>query len=92
MLRQRLLADEAVRELISRRAYEIYEQRGSQPGHEIEHWVEAENEIAAHLIAGQGQNLGISGPNLHSESKETLAGRTSRETGASTPERRKAAG
>ena len=58
-LRQRLLTDQAVREVISRRAYELYEQRGCQPGHEIEHWLEAENEIAAYLIAGKGENLGI---------------------------------
>lgn len=32
---------------IRRRAYEIYLQRGAQPGHELEHWLEAERELAA---------------------------------------------
>jgi len=54
-VRQRLLADEAVREVINRRAYQIYEQSGSQPGHDIEHWLKAENEIVAHLMAGHAQ-------------------------------------
>ncbi|MBV9574247.1 MAG: DUF2934 domain-containing protein [Acidobacteriales bacterium] len=32
---------------ISRRAYEIYEQRGGEPGHEREDWLRAEREILA---------------------------------------------
>lgn len=30
---------------IARRAYEIYEKRGHQPGHEVEDWLQAEREI-----------------------------------------------
>jgi hypothetical protein len=54
-VRQRLLADEAVREVITRRAYQIYEQAGSEPGHDIEHWLKAENEVVAYLMAGHAQ-------------------------------------
>ena len=34
-------------EEIRRRAYELWEQRGHEPGHENEHWLIAEQEIAA---------------------------------------------
>jgi Protein of unknown function (DUF2934) len=34
------------REEIERRAYEIYEQRGRENGHELEHWLEAEQEVS----------------------------------------------
>ena len=33
--------------LIQRRAYELYEQRGRMPGHEIEDWYQAEREVLA---------------------------------------------
>ena len=49
-LRSRLLKDEIVQEMISRRAYEIYQMRGSQPGHDAENWFRAENEILTVLI------------------------------------------
>lgn len=32
---------------ISRRAYEIYLERGAQPGHELEDWLQAERELTA---------------------------------------------
>jgi Protein of unknown function (DUF2934) len=35
------------REEIERRAYEIYEQRGREEGHALEHWVIAEQQCAA---------------------------------------------
>jgi len=35
------------REEIERRAYEIYEQRGREEGHALEHWVIAEQECAS---------------------------------------------
>ena len=31
---------------ISRRAHEIWLERGSEPGHELDHWLEAERELA----------------------------------------------
>ena len=34
-------------ERISRRAYEIAERRGFEPGHEIEDWLQAERELEA---------------------------------------------
>src|SRR5215216_3556411 len=49
-LRQRLLRDERVQELISRRAYEIYVMRGGQPGGEAHDWFQAESEILSILI------------------------------------------
>jgi Protein of unknown function (DUF2934) len=30
---------------IARRAYELYEQRGREPGHELEDWLQAEHEV-----------------------------------------------
>jgi Protein of unknown function (DUF2934) len=32
---------------IRRRAYELYEQRGSNDGHEVSDWLQAESELAA---------------------------------------------
>lgn len=94
ILRERLLADDAVREVIARRAYEIYEELGSQPGDELEHWLEAENEILAYLIAGQSERVGISTPSLTQPAlKEAVAGQTaSSDTDPGRSGRRKAAG
>ncbi len=39
---------ESIRELqeqIRRRAYELYEQRGKEDGHELDDWLQAESEI-----------------------------------------------
>jgi len=35
-----------VKHKIQMRAYQLYEARGSQPGHELEDWVQAETEVA----------------------------------------------
>jgi hypothetical protein len=59
-LRERLLSDEALRASISLRAYEIYEQRGCEPGCELEDWLQAENEMLSPLIEGEIQNVGES--------------------------------
>jgi hypothetical protein len=32
-------------ETVARRAYAIYEKQGSQPGHEVTHWLEAEVQL-----------------------------------------------
>ncbi len=32
-------------ESISRLAHSIYEKQGSQPGHEVKHWLEAESQL-----------------------------------------------
>src|SRR5882724_4025739 len=34
-----------VRERIARRAYDLYQQDGNQPGHDLRHWLQAESEI-----------------------------------------------
>ena len=34
-------------ERIRQRAYEIYQARGSEDGHDLDHWLEAESEIRA---------------------------------------------
>ena len=44
------LRDELV-QCVSRQAYEFYEQRGSEPGHDIEDWLEAER-----LVLEQAQH------------------------------------
>jgi len=36
---------EKLQERIQQRAYELYEARGSEPGHEVEDWTKAEAEI-----------------------------------------------
>ncbi len=54
-LRERLLSDEALRTSISLRAYEIYEQRGCEPGCELEDWLQAENEMLSPLIEDELQ-------------------------------------
>ena len=36
-----------LRERITRRAYELYQSRGGEPGHELEDWLQAESEILA---------------------------------------------
>lgn len=52
---ERLLGDEVVRASISLRAYEIYEQRGCEPGCELEDWLQAENEMLPLLIEDELQ-------------------------------------
>ena len=37
-------------EQIRRRAYELYLERGEQPGHELEDWLQAEREIQGVLV------------------------------------------
>ncbi|HJZ66902.1 MAG TPA: DUF2934 domain-containing protein [Blastocatellia bacterium] len=50
-LRERLLGDENVQQMIRARAYEIYELRGGQPGREAQDWLRAEREVLAFLVA-----------------------------------------
>lgn len=33
---------------VARRAYELYQMRGAEPGHELEDWLEAEREVNGH--------------------------------------------
>jgi len=36
---------EPLHELIARRAYELFEERGGHPGHDVEDWLQAEREL-----------------------------------------------
>jgi hypothetical protein len=36
---------DATRDTIAHRAYELYQRRGCQPGHELDDWFQAEHEV-----------------------------------------------
>jgi DUF2934 family protein len=38
-----------VEDLVRRRAYELFEARGRQPGRDVEDWLQAEREVKQHL-------------------------------------------
>src|SRR5947208_574734 len=59
-LRERLLHDESVREMIQARAYEIYEMRGTQPGSADEDWFQAEDEVLTFLLANESRREELS--------------------------------
>jgi hypothetical protein len=40
---------------IRRRAYELYLERGEEPGHDLEDWLQAEREVASHEITHPGE-------------------------------------
>ena len=40
---------ECVPDLIRKRAYQLFEERGCQPGHELDDWLQAERETNQHL-------------------------------------------
>lgn len=50
-LRERLLRQQGVQEMIQIRAYEIYQMRGGMPGGEAQDWFHAQGEVLAFLIA-----------------------------------------
>lgn len=50
-LRERLLRQHNVQQMIHVRAYEIYQMRGGKPGGEGQDWFHAESEVLAFLIA-----------------------------------------
>ena len=50
-LRERLLRQHNVQQMIQARAYEIYQMRGGKPGGEGQDWFHAESEVLAFLIA-----------------------------------------
>jgi len=53
---------ELVHEMIRGRAYQIYESRGREPGHDFADWAQAEREIKIRLgITGQGRRNCCSG-------------------------------
>lgn len=52
-LRERLLRQHHVQQMIQIRAYEIFQMRGSRPGGEAQDWFHAENEVLAFLLADE---------------------------------------
>jgi hypothetical protein len=46
------LTDEELYERVSRKAYELYQQRGEEPGHDIEDWLTAERLVHEELCHG----------------------------------------
>jgi hypothetical protein len=64
-LRVRVLTDPELREIIGRRAYELYELRGGQSGRELDDWLQAECEVLFTLttkFAASGNSLPINTP------------------------------
>ena len=43
---------ELSKEDISHRAYELYTQRGGEPGKDVEDWVRAEKELTSEVVVG----------------------------------------
>jgi hypothetical protein len=52
-LRERLLRQQSVQQMIQVRAYEIYQMRGGRPGGEAQDWFHAEGEVLAFLLASE---------------------------------------
>lgn len=45
---------ECIADLIRKRAYQLFEARGRQQGHELDDWLQAEREIKHHLGSPDG--------------------------------------
>ena len=43
---------ELSKEDVAHRAYELYVERGSEPGKDVEDWVRAEEELSSEVVAG----------------------------------------
>ena len=52
---ERPVVNPAREEEIKRRAYEIYLERGEEPGRDLEDWLQAERELASHEITSPGE-------------------------------------
>jgi hypothetical protein len=48
---------ELVKEDIAHRAYELYVQRGSQPGKAVEDWVRAEKELTGEVVVATAKTM-----------------------------------
>jgi hypothetical protein len=44
-MKEAIMADEPNRQDVQRRAYELYEQRGREEGHDWDDWLQAEHEL-----------------------------------------------
>jgi Protein of unknown function (DUF2934) len=42
---------------VAHRAYELYTQRGCEPGKDIEDWVRAEKELASEVVVGPAKTM-----------------------------------
>ena len=51
----RSVVNSAREQEIKRRAYEIYIERGEEPGRDLEDWLQAERELARHEITSPGE-------------------------------------
>ena len=49
------LVDSTRKELIRRRAYEIYMERGAEPGHDVKDWLQAEFELVTNPSKAAGE-------------------------------------
>jgi hypothetical protein len=45
------------REDIAHRAYELYTQRGCEPGKDVEDWVRAEKELVSEVVVGAARTM-----------------------------------
>ncbi len=54
-----VLSDRRLHDLIARRAYELFEKRGREEGHECEDWLEAERQM---LLELEPESVTLSGP------------------------------
>ena len=88
-LRQRLLGQHNVQQMIQVRAYEIYRMRGSQPGGEAQDWFHAENEVLAFLLADESSR---EDERAVSDSQATAATEPSSEAPAGKKPRSRASG
>jgi DUF2934 family protein len=43
-----------IRERVAQRAFQLYEGRGREDGHDVEDWLQAEQEVIRHLAAERG--------------------------------------
>jgi hypothetical protein len=48
---------ELAKEDIAHRAYELYTQRGSQPGKAVEDWVRAEKELTGEVVVAPAKTM-----------------------------------
>lgn len=62
-------------ELVERRAYELYLERGGEDGRDLEDWVRAEDEITAQMEAKQQRTEQVEGKNPEPKRAETFASR-----------------
>jgi hypothetical protein len=83
-LGQGLPSTSEVRELIARRAYDHYKERGEQSGDELSDWLNAEREVVAMLLAEPPEPAEIETPNGKHSRDRVATKRTGRANGAGT--------